>query len=85
MLAGEWDPVTPPIFGDVTRKTLKNSTFIIVPSASHAGMFADDCIMRIAKDFISYPHVKPNTEWVGKRPKIKFVTSDLLNEIDKLK
>jgi pimeloyl-ACP methyl ester carboxylesterase len=85
ILAGELDPVCPPFFGQVTARTLSNSTFITVPSASHAAMFADDCLMKIATDFISSPHVKSNTECVGKRPEIKFVTNDLHTELNKLK
>lgn len=85
ILAGELDPVCPPIFGEVTARTLPNSTFITVPSASHAAMFADDCVMKIATNFISNPEKKPNTTCVATRAKIKFVTSGLLNELNKIK
>jgi hypothetical protein len=84
ILAGEFDPVTPPLFGQITAQTLSNSTFIVVPSASHAAMFADDCLMKIATDFISSPDKKPSVECVEKRPRIKFVTGDLLAELKKL-
>jgi len=84
ILAGELDPVCPPFFGQVTARTLSNSTFITVPSASHAVMFADDCTMKIATDFISSPHKKPSTECVMNRPKIKFVTNNLMDELKKL-
>ncbi len=85
ILAGELDPVCPPIFGEVTAKTLPNSTFITVPSASHAAMFADSCVMKIATNFISNPEKKPNTTCVATRAKIKFVTTGLLNELNKMK
>ena len=84
ILAGEFDPVTPPLFGEVTARTLSNSTFITVPSASHAAMFADDCLMKIATDFISSPDKKLSVECVEKRPRIKFVTGGLLEELKKL-
>ncbi len=64
IIAGEYDPVCPPVFGDVTARTLSNSTFITVPSASHAAMFSDDCLMKIATEFISNPDKKPTKECV---------------------
>jgi pimeloyl-ACP methyl ester carboxylesterase len=84
ILAGEFDPVTPPLFGEVTARTLSNSTFITVPSASHAAMFVDDCLMKIATDFISSPDKKISVECVEKRPRIKFITSGLLAELRRL-
>ncbi len=84
ILAGELDPVCPPVFGEVTARTLSNSTLIMVPSASHAAIFADDCLMKIATGFISNPDKKPAVECVNKRAKIKFITSDLLNELKKM-
>jgi hypothetical protein len=47
-------------------------------------MFADDCLMKIATDFISSPDKKLSVECVEKRPRIKFVTGGLLAELKKL-
>lgn len=44
ILSGEYDPVCPPFFGEITAKTLSKSTFIIVPSASHAAIHVDECL-----------------------------------------
>jgi pimeloyl-ACP methyl ester carboxylesterase len=85
IIAGEYDPVCPPLFGAVAAKTLSNATFIIVPAASHSAISADDCIRKIASEFILYPQKKLVTECITKRPKIKFVTSDLETELNKLK
>jgi pimeloyl-ACP methyl ester carboxylesterase len=77
VLSGEFDPVCPPLFGTITAKTLTNSTLIIVPAASHAAIHADDCLRKIANDFILNPRRKPPTQCVYDRKKIDFVTSDL--------
>lgn len=77
ILAGEFDPVCPPLFGAITAKTLINSTFIIVPAASHAAIHADDCLRKIANDFILNPKEKPSTQCVYERKKIDFVTNNL--------
>jgi|GEM_PF-1365997 len=79
IFSGEYDPVCPPIFADITSKTLSNSTVIIVPSASHAAMYADDCTKAIGASFYLHPKIKPNVDCVLKREKIDFVTSDILN------
>ncbi len=65
--------------------TLSNATFIIVPAASHAAISADDCMRTIASEFFSNPDKKLITACVTTRPKIKFVTSGLLKEIEKLR
>jgi pimeloyl-ACP methyl ester carboxylesterase len=77
ILSGEFDPVCPPVFATITAKTLTNSTLIIVPAASHAAIHADDCLRKIANDFISAPGKNASTQCVYDRNKIDFVTSDL--------
>jgi pimeloyl-ACP methyl ester carboxylesterase len=48
LISGEWDPVTPPEFGDAVAKQLPNSLHVIVPKGSHggAGKCTDDLIAR---------------------------------------
>ena len=85
IFAGEYDPVCPPHFGAVTAQTLPNSTFISVPSASHAAMHSDDCVRKVAMNFFLHPERKPEITCIAKRPKIKFITSDLLTGLKNLK
>ncbi|MEO5985338.1 MAG: alpha/beta fold hydrolase [Ferruginibacter sp.] len=81
ILAGEYDPVCPPLFAEITAKTLSKSTLIIVPSASHAAINADDCIRNIANSFICNPAMNPQIDCVKDRLKIKFVTKDLMKAL----
>jgi pimeloyl-ACP methyl ester carboxylesterase len=48
VISGEWDPVTPPEFGDSVAKHLSNSLHVVVPKGSHggAGKCTDDLIAR---------------------------------------
>ena len=85
ILAGEYDPVCPPLFAEITAKTLSKSTLIIVPAASHAAIHADDCIRKIANSFISNPTVKPQINCVKDRLKIKFVTDNLMGALNNYK
>lgn len=85
ILSGEYDPVCPPLYGELTAKTLSKSTFIIVPSASHAAIHVDDCIRNIAATFLSDPEKKLTINCVSNRPQIKFVTNSLMKELSGLK
>jgi len=85
ILAGEYDPVCPPLFGEITSKTLSKSTLIIVPSASHAAIHADDCLRKIADDFLLRPKLKPNFVCVSKRSKINFVYDNLAKALSEFK
>jgi pimeloyl-ACP methyl ester carboxylesterase/LmbE family N-acetylglucosaminyl deacetylase len=77
ILAGEYDPVTPPLFGKIAAETLSNSTFVLVPSASHAAMFADDCLISIADEFLRHPKSKLSLHCVNHRNRINFITENL--------
>lgn len=85
ILSGEYDPVCPPLFGEITAKSLSKSTFIIVPSASHAAIHVDDCIRNVALTFLLNPEKKIAVNCVSNRPQIKFVTDNLIKELSGLK
>jgi pimeloyl-ACP methyl ester carboxylesterase len=48
VISGEWDPVTPPEFGESVAKHFSNSLHVVVPKGSHggAGKCTDDLIAR---------------------------------------
>ena len=54
ILTGEWDPVTPPLYGDATAKELKNSLHIVVPHGAHGlgGLEGMDCIDNAINKFV---------------------------------
>jgi len=55
ILTGEWDPVTPPLYGDAAGKYLPNSLHVIVPSGGHGfgGLEGLECISKLRADFIN--------------------------------
>lgn len=86
ILSGEYDPVCPPYFGEITAQTLSRSTFIVVPAASHAAIHVDVCVRNMAAAFLSNPEKKVSSLCLAKRAGINFVASDLdkaLREIAK--
>ena len=60
ILTGEWDPVTPPFYGDRVAKYLPNNLHIIVPSGGHGfgGLERLNCLSKLADDFINKGSVK---------------------------
>lgn len=60
ILTGQWDPVTPPVYGEIAAKHLPNSLHITVPSGGHGfgGLEGIDCISKITLDFVNKGSVK---------------------------
>ena len=54
ILTGQWDPVTPPAYGDTAAKYLTNSLHIVVPHGGHGfgGLDGLDCIQNLIAEFI---------------------------------
>jgi pimeloyl-ACP methyl ester carboxylesterase len=55
ILTGQWDPVTPPMYGDTTAKYLSHSLHVIVPHGGHGfnGLNGIDCIDNLIVGFIN--------------------------------
>lgn len=85
IFSGEYDPVCPPLFGEITAKTLSASTFINVPAASHAAIHADACTRQLAERFLSAPAKKPDVECIKGRKQISFITDSLAKALSGLK
>lgn len=54
ILSGEWDPVTPPVYGEQVARHLRNSLHVVVPSGAHGfgGLEGSSCIDRLMNDFV---------------------------------
>jgi len=54
ILTGQWDPVTPPIYGDTAAKHLPHSLHVIVPHGGHGfgGLNGIDCIDNLITSFV---------------------------------
>ncbi len=54
IVTGQWDPVTPPLYGEALSKNMPNSLHIVVPSGGHGfgGLEGIDCISRLTTEFI---------------------------------
>ena len=54
ILTGQWDPVTPPIYGNTTAKHLSHSLHVVVPHGGHGfgGLKGIDCIDNLITSFV---------------------------------
>ena len=69
VLPGEYDPVTPPAWGELAAETLDVSYFYVLPGGGHAVVDASECMMRIAQAFLDTPTVEPDASCLdGVRP-----------------
>ncbi|HEY0461874.1 MAG TPA: alpha/beta hydrolase [Pyrinomonadaceae bacterium] len=60
IMTGEWDPVTPPLYGDMVAKNFRNSLHIVVKSGGHGfgGLDGLDCVTNLIAEFFDRGSVK---------------------------
>lgn len=72
VLAGEYDPVTPPSFGQLVADTLENAFYVEFPGLGHY-VFADSsCARDIVAEFFEAPGTRPDSGCVSSN-KINFI------------
>lgn len=75
ILAGEYDPDTPPTWGKLAAQTLPNSRFFELPAMTHVPTFGSVCAQELATAFFDNPQTSPDSACVKKMPALKFVIS----------
>jgi hypothetical protein len=60
ILEGEFDPVTPPEYGQMVAEHLENSYFFEFPTIGHSVAVANECARNVAAAFITNPHTQPD-------------------------
>lgn len=75
ILAGEFDPVTPPAWGRRLLRTMTNARFVQVPGQSHGAMF-NRCGGQMTISFLRDPRAPLDGDCVAKMPGIAFDTGD---------
>ena len=65
VLAGEYDPITPPEWGQQAADTLSRHYSYVFPGIGHGVATADDCPQSITMAFLADPTVAPNASCVS--------------------
>lgn len=60
IFTGQWDPVTPPLYGDRAAKNLRNGRHVVIPSGGHGfgGLQGLECFSTLRAQFISTANAK---------------------------
>jgi pimeloyl-ACP methyl ester carboxylesterase len=78
---GEFDPVTPPGWGELAAQTLPNSRVITFPGLGHGAFFSgSSCSKQIAVAFFSNPEVHSEASCIDDTP-IRWITVDLSDSL----
>jgi hypothetical protein len=73
LLAGQFDPITPPSYAAAAAQYLSNSHLVTAPTTSHGVAFVDNCIDRIVHQFLDRPDTRPDTGCLDNRRPTGFV------------
>lgn len=65
IVSGEYDPVTPPRWGDLAADTLPNSTHVVFPRGGHAVTVETDCTRGMVVAFFDDPTAPPDTACIA--------------------
>lgn len=62
IVAGEYDPITPPAYADEAARYLPNSYVVVLPGVGHDPVTTGGaCAMQIVQSFLDAPEVAPDT------------------------
>jgi len=64
ILAGEYDPVTPPSYGKLAADTLSHSYYFLFPGMGHSVSTADQCPLSITVAFLNAPTQPPDSSCI---------------------
>lgn len=73
VLAGEYDPITPPIWGQTAAETLSNGYYFEFPGIGHGVIDGGDCPNMMILEFYDNPTVAPDSSCIASMSSIEFV------------
>jgi pimeloyl-ACP methyl ester carboxylesterase len=72
IMAGSWDPVTPPEWGRMAAETLSNHFFYEFSGLSHGILRSNACGLEIGIQFLNDPDSEPDSACMGDVPDLEF-------------
>lgn len=73
VFAGEFDPITPPNWGQQVANRLENSYFYIFPGQGHGVTGSSQCAQAIMQDFLDRPNSQPYDACFDWSDRVEFV------------
>jgi hypothetical protein len=79
---GEFDPITPPNWGELAAQTLPKSRVVTFPGVGHGASFSGSaCARQITVAFFDQPAAQPDTSCIGDVTPIHWITDDLTDSL----
>lgn len=72
IFAGQFDPITPPAWGQLVAETLSNSFFYEFPNLGHGVMDSNRCALEIGLQFLDDPTTEPDISCIDDLPGLDF-------------
>jgi len=73
VLAGRYDPITPPEWSHTAIVNLTDSTFVEFPASGHSVLTDNPCALQITSAFLNDPDKKPDLSCIASTPRPQFV------------
>ncbi len=74
VLSGNFDPITPPAYGQIAADTLPQSYVYTFPNTAHGAALSDDCPNQIIRDFLDDPTIAPDAGCITTLAPPDFIT-----------
>ncbi len=81
VIAGEYDPITPPAFAEMVAENLSNSYYYEFPGVGHSAWYGAECAQNIGLQFVADPTSEPDASCLAEvgapvfvRPPVEDVT-----------
>ena len=74
ILAGRFDPITPPAWGRRAESVVTGSHYLEFPSAAHGVLGSSDCSFDLTLEFLRDPAQEPDSSCIAELPPIAFKT-----------
>ena len=65
ILAGEYDPLTPPAYAEIAGRTLRNSSWFEFPGIGHAVVPTSPCAHAMMIGFLAAPALTPDASCIA--------------------
>lgn len=82
VMAGEYDPITPPEWAQLAAETLTTSYYYEFPGVGHSALFSTVCAVDITAAFINNPDNEPNADCIANLPPPLFATAEIITIIN---
>ncbi|MGB1288202.1 MAG: alpha/beta hydrolase [Aggregatilineales bacterium] len=76
VLSGQYDPITPPEWGDIAAESLSNSFAYTFPAMGHGSVDTRECPTAIALEFLNTPDAEPDSNCIAGMPGPAFYTGN---------